>query len=186
MLSLLAQLPSLAQETVEEADGAKLIIPDIEELVAGIIAFLIVFVVIWVWVRPHISRMIAHRQETISGRLTEAEQAKAEAAKLLEGYRKQLGDARKEAGDIVEEARRSAESVRSELVERARREAGEITRRAREEATAEKDRAGAEVRDQVASLSLELAQKVVAEALDEHAQQDLVDRFIEEVTEMGE
>jgi F-type H+-transporting ATPase subunit b len=173
MLSLLLQVPFLAQGVEEEPQGVDLIIPEVEELVAGIIAFLIVFVVIWVWVRPRISRMIAHRQETISGRLTEAEQAKVEAEELAEEHRKQLADAHREAGEIVEEARRSAESVRAELVDRAHREAEEITERAQQEAAAEKERASAEVRAQ-------------AETLDEDAQRELVERYIEEITEMGE
>ncbi len=186
MLSLLAQVPFLAQGVDGSTEGTKLIIPDIEELIAGIIAFAIVFVVIWVWVRPHIARMITHRQEAISGRLTEAEQARIQAEKLLEDHRKQVADAHREAGSIVEEARRAAESVRSELMARAHREAEEVTRRAQQEAAAEKERAGAEVRDQVASLSLELAQKVLAEALDEDAQRHLVERYIQEVTELDE
>lgn len=179
MLNLFAQVLFLAAE--EPPEGIDLVLPETNELIAGIIAFGIVFLAIWLWARPAISRALAARQDAITGQLQSAEQTKAEAESLLEDYRKQLADARGEANRIVEEARSTAETLRSEIVARAEAEAAEVNRRAREEADAEMARAEAQIRTEVAALSLALAQKVVAGSVDPNAQRALVDRYIDEL-----
>ena len=181
MLSLFAQVVYWAAEEDEPPEGIDLIIPEINELIAGVIAFTIVFVVVWVWARPAISKTLAARQDAITGQLTEAEKAKVEAESLLTDYKEQLAQARQEADRIVEEARQTAESLRSDMVAKAEAEAAAITQRAREEAAAEKERTAAQMRDEVAALSLQVAQKVVKETVDAGAQRALVDRYIDEV-----
>jgi F-type H+-transporting ATPase subunit b len=186
MQYLFAQIATLAAaaEGAEEPEGIDLVIPAIEELVAGIIAFAIVFVVFWRWGVPAIKRALDARQQAITGQLTEAEEAKTEAEELLADYRKQLSEARTEAGKIVDEARASAETVRTEIVTRAETEAEEITRRAREDAAAEKQRAAEEIKDKVAALSVELTEKVVAGAIDADAQQALVAGYLDDLDDL--
>ena len=183
-MTLFMQVLVLAQEAEESSGGVKLILPDIDELIAGIVAFLIVFGFIWFKGRHWISRMLTARQQAISGRLTEAEAAKVEAESLLAERRKEVAGARDEANRIVEEGRRSAEAVRAEVLAKAKNEADEVIRRSREAIEADKQRAGEQMRDLVAVLSLELAQKVVAGSVDATAQQALVDRYIDELEGM--
>lgn len=191
-MNLLATLQILAQDThtpettVEESSGIDLLLPETSELIAGILAFVIIFVFVWKWALPAVSKMLAARQDAITGQLSEAEKTKVEAEELLADYNKQLADARGEGNRIVDEARQSAEAVRAEIVERAEADAQGITRKAREEAAAEKQRAAAEVRTQVADLSLELAQMVVAGSVDEQTQKNLVDRYIDDIPGLKE
>lgn len=168
----------------EEPTGIDLVLPDLPELVGGILAFAIVFLMVWLWARPAISRTLEARQEAITGQLTAAEEAKREAESLLEDYKQQLARAREEANRIVEEARETAENLRREMVGKAEEDAAEIVRRAREDAAAERERAAAHIRDEVAALSLALTQKVIAAAVDLEAQRALVDRYIEELEEL--
>jgi F-type H+-transporting ATPase subunit b len=182
MLNLLGRLLLQVEEPpVEEPSGLDLVLPEINELIAGVIAFTIVFVVVWVWARPAIARTLAARQEAITGQLKAAETTKVEAESLLTDYKKQVAGARDEANKIVEEARRTAESLRSETVARANTEAADIVRKAREEAAAEKERAAAAIRAEVASLSLAVAEKAVAGSIDAKAQQKLVEQYIAEL-----
>jgi F-type H+-transporting ATPase subunit b len=166
------------------SSGIDLILPNMAELVAGIVAFLIVFGFVWFKGRHWISRLLTARQQAISGRLTEAEAAKVEAESLLADRRKEVAGARDEANRIVEEGRRSAEAVRVEILAKAKTEADEVTRRSREAIEADRERAGEQMRDLVAVLSLELAQKVVAGSVDAGAQKTLVDRYIDELERM--
>ena len=182
MLNLLAGVVVLAAE--EEPEGIDLVIPAFEELIAGIIAFAIVFILVWWKVRPAIAETLAARQEAITGQLTEAEKAKQEAQGLLENYQQQLSQAKDEANQIVDDARQSAEALRSDLVGKAEAEADSIKSRAREEAEAEKERAAAQIRDEVAALSLTLAEKVVGDSVDADAQRALVDRYIDELDDL--
>lgn len=174
----------LAQGTAEESGGVDLILPDTDELIAGIVAFLIVFGFIWFKGRHWISRILSARQEAVTSRLTEAEQAKVEAEALLAERRKEVAGAQDEANRIVEEGRRSAEAIRAEILAKAKAESDETARRSREGIEADRERASEQVRDLVAVLSLELAQKVVAGSVDADAQQALVDRYIDELEGM--
>jgi F-type H+-transporting ATPase subunit b len=74
--------------------------------------------------------------------------------------------------------------VRAEVLAKAKNEADEVVRRSREAIEADKQRAGEQMRDLVAVLSLELAQKVVAGSVDAGAQKTLVDRYIDELEGM--
>jgi len=183
VMQLLAPILLLAEETVvtEESSGIDLLIPEQSELIAGLIAFTIIFLMVWKWVLPMANKALEARQEAITGQLTAAETAKTEAESLLTDYKEQLAQARDEANRIVEDARQTAESLRSDLVSKAENEATTITQRAREEAAAEKDRAASQIRDEVAALSLQVAQKVVDETVDANAQRALVDRYIDEL-----
>ena len=177
----------MAQAAAAEEGGSSgidLVLPDLAELVAGIVAFVIVFGFVWFKGRHWIARLLTARQQAISWRLTEAEAAKVEAEGLLAERRKEVAGARDEANRIVEEGRRSAEAVRAEILAKAKAEADELGRRSREAIDADKERAAGQMRDLVAVLSLELAQKVVSGSVDAGAQRALVDRYIDELEGM--
>lgn len=179
MLYTLATSLYLAAE--EGASGVDLLLPETEELIAGIIAFAIVafFVRLWAW--PAITAALANRQSAIAGQLEEAEKAKTDAQSLLDDYKAQLAESRGEANQIIEEARQTAESMKAEIVAKARAEADEITRKARDDSAAERERAAAGIRDEVARLSMDLTEKVVAGGISHEAQRALVDRYIDEL-----
>lgn len=169
----------------ESGGGIDLLLPATAELIAGIIAFAVVFFFMWKWAWPAINRSLENRQQAISGQLGEAEAAKVEAQSLLDDYRAQLTDAKGEANRIVEEARAQAETVRSDLVARAETEAGQIVTKAREDAANEKARALQEARQEVADLSIDLAEKVVGENLDREAQHGLIERYLADLERMA-
>lgn len=185
MLKLLAPALALAEEAPEEESGGiDLLIPETSELIAGIIAFVIIFFFVWKWVLPAVNRTLEARREAITGQVTEAEKTKEEAEGLLADYRKQLADARSQADSIVDDAKTTAEGVKADIVSKAEAEAAEITRKAREEAASEKERAAAAIRSEISALSVELAQKATAGALDESAHQALIDQYLEELDGM--
>jgi F-type H+-transporting ATPase subunit b len=174
---------SLLLAAEEEASGADLLIPDLRELGAGIVAFAIVFFFIWKYAVPAFNEMLENRQKAIKADLEAAEAEKAEAAALKADYAAQLSGAREEANRIVEEARQAGESVRADVVARAESEAESIKSRAHQELEAERERAVGAMRREVAGLSLDVAEKLVGSSLDRDGQQALVDQFIDELGE---
>ncbi len=180
---LFAQIVLAAAEG-EEPEGIDLLIPEIPELVAGIAAFSVVFFFVWKYALPALNRTLEARQQAIAGQIAEAEQAKAEAQSLLADYQAQLKDAQAEANRIIDEARTQAEQVKADILAKAEADADEVRRRSREDAAAERARAEGELRREVASLSLDVAEKVVAGGIDRNAQQALVDRYIDELQRM--
>lgn len=175
------QLVYLAAEEAEGGGGLDLLLPPVPELVAGIVAFAIVFFFIWKFAAPAINRMLEARQQAIGGQLAEAEKAKNEAESLLADYRQQLAEAKQKGNEIIEEARAQAEQMKADIVAKAEAQAAEIVSRAREDAQGEKARALADARRDVANLSIDLAEKVVGESLDRQAQLGLVERYIAEL-----
>jgi F-type H+-transporting ATPase subunit b len=169
----------------EEGGGIDLLLPATAELIAGIIAFAVVFFFMWKWAWPAINRSLENRQQAIGGQLKEAEANKVEAQSLLDDYRAQMADAKAEANRIVEEARAQADTVRSDLVAKAEAEAGQIVGKAREDAANEKARALQEARQEVADLSIDLAEKVVGDNLDREAQHALIERYLADLERMA-
>lgn len=174
-----------ASEGAEESSGIDLLRPATSELVAGIIAFAIIYFFAWKWVFPQISKTLEDRQMAIKADFEAAENAKVEAESLKNDYQAQLAQAREEAARIVEEARQAGESVRTEVVARAETEAASIKERATADMSGERDRVAASLRREVADLSLDVAEKVVGSSLDRSSQQALVDRYIDELGGLG-
>jgi F-type H+-transporting ATPase subunit b len=171
----------LAAESTEESEGIDLLLPATSELIAGILAFLIIGYFAWRYVFPSITRTLEARQSAVKAELESAEAAKLEAEKLRNDYRSQLAEARDEANRIVEEARQAGESIRADIVAKAEQEAEGIKARAREDLAGERERAAAGLQREVADLSLAVAERVIGRSLDRQSQQALVDQYIEEL-----
>lgn len=181
---ILAQTLLIAAEEGEESGGLDILLPPLNELIAGIIAFAVVFFFVWRYATPAINRMLEQRQTAISGQLEEAEKAKAEAESLLADYKGQLAEARTEGNKIIEEARESAEQMKADVIAKAEADAEQIRARAREEAEGEKARALADARSQVGDISVDLAGKIVGESLDQQAHQALIDRYLADLEKL--
>ena len=175
----------LATEAVttstEESGGIDLLLPAPEELIAGLIAFSIIFLVVWKYALPTLKSTLQQRQDAVKSELESAEKSKQEAATLLADYKAQVAGARKEAAQIIADSREQGEAVKADIIARADAEADQIKARAHEEVLAERERVAGDLRRQVAELSIDVAEKVVTSSLDAQAQRVLVDRYIEEL-----
>jgi len=176
----------LAQEHAEEEpSGLDLILPDMAELVWGIVCFAIVAIVLMKKVFPKLRETIEAREKSIQDNLESAESSKAEAQSQLDEYKQQLAEARSEANRIIEEARQSAEQVRKDLTAKAERDAEAIVARESEQIEAERNRTVQELQSSISDITIELAEKVVGRSLDGETQRQMVDAYIKEVSGMG-
>ena len=176
----LAQTTTLAVE--ESGDGGlELLLPATPELIAGVIAFALVFFFIRLWVLPAINESLENRQKAIGGRMQEAEKAKTDAEKLRADYEAQLAEAQAEKTRMIDAARAEADAVKADLVAKAEAQAAEILDKARADATSEKARVMADAQREVANLTVDLAEKVVGNNLDRQTQLGLVERYIAEL-----
>ena len=168
----------------ETSSGLDLILPDRVELIAGIIAFSIVFFFIWKWAWPTINKTLEQRQAAMVGQMEDAEKAKTEAESLLADYQSQLAEAKTEGNRLIEEARATAEQMKADMLARAEEEAEGIRAKARDDASAEKARALSEAKSQVGDISVDLAGKIVGESLDADAHQALIDRYLADLEKL--
>lgn len=170
----------LAQEAAQE-ESRNPIFPATNELVWGTIAFLLLLFLMYRTVFPSINKAYKDRRANIEGKLEQAEREREEAEQLLEHYRRRLRDAEDETQRILEEARSNAERVRRDLLAKAETDAGRELDRARLAIRAERDQAIRQLRNEVGTLAVELATRVVGDSLDRERQLRLVDEYIDEL-----
>lgn len=183
-MQLLTAMAVLATEEGEGASNTSLVLPETSELIAGIIAFAIVFFFVWRWAMPAINETLEKRRQAITGQIEEAEKAKAEAESLLVDYKAQMAQAKAEGNRVVEEARQSADQLKADILAKAEQDAEGIRARARDEAANEMSRALADAKTQVGDISVELAGKIVGESLDADAHKGLIDRYLADLEKL--
>ena len=165
-----------------EAAAANPLVPNIAEIVVGLIAFSLLYIVLRSRVVPMFEKAFTARTEAIEGGIAKAEKAQQEAQAALASYTLQLSDARGEAQVIREEARVQGAAIIEELRAKAQEEATRITAAAHASIEAERQQAIASLRHEVGTLATELASKIVGEALDNQVRQSgLVDRFLNDL-----
>ena len=158
---------------------SNVLLPPIDELILGTIAFILVFWALSKFALPGIKKALEERTAAIEGGIQRAEAREAEAAALYAQYQAQLAEARTEAAQI----RAQAQSDKLAMVEEAKREAAEaaaaVTARADAAITAERASTVASLHREVGNLAVSLAGKVVGESLEDDARaRATIDRFI--------
>jgi len=158
------------------------LLPKPAELIVGAIAFGLLFFVLRKFVTPMFEKAFAARTEAIQGGIEKAERAQLEAAQALESYTAQLADARGEAAKIREEARVQGAAIIEDLRAQAQEEAARISAAAHSSIEAEREKAISSLRAEVGTLAVDLASKIVGEALEDQVRQSrIVDRFLEDL-----
>lgn len=175
-------LTILAVTDAEDRGGLEVILPPAAELFWGAVAFALVYLLIAKLAFPKINELLEERAANIQGKMDAADERLAEAEQTKSDYEQKVREAKDEAYRIVEDARESAETVRREIVERAEREAEQVLERAQSEIAAERDRAIQQLRAEVSRLAVELAERIIQRELDESAHQDLIDRYIDQLS----
>ena len=178
-------LSYLAAEAGEEA-GHNPIIPVWQEIIVGTVAFAVLCFVLMKFVFPIMEKTFAARVDAIEGGLKRAEAAQAEANELLEQYRAQLSEARTEAARIRDEARADAEGIRQDVLAKAREESDRIIAAGTQQLANQRESIVRELRSEVGTLAVDLAGKIVGEALaDEARTRGTVERFIADLDAAG-
>ncbi len=152
------------------AEG-NVIIPHVPELIVGSISFAILCFVLMKYVFPRMEATFHARVDAIEGGIKKAEEAQAEADRLLEQYRAQLAEARTEAARIRDEARADAVGIREDMLGKAREESDRIIAAGREALQTERQTIVRQLRAEIGSLAVDLAGRIVGESLEDEARQ---------------
>ncbi|MFE8701848.1 F0F1 ATP synthase subunit B [Cytobacillus sp. FJAT-54145] len=127
--------------------------------------------------------IMKQREEHIANEINAAEQSRAETQKLLEDQRNLLKEARTEAQGLIENAKKQGDVQRDEIITLARSEAERIKESAKLEIEQQKEKAVAAIREQVATLSVMIASKVIEKELSVQDQEKLINDYIQEAGE---
>lgn len=127
--------------------------------------------------------MMKKREEYVANEIETAEKSRAEAEKASKEAVEQLKQTKQEAQKIIEDARTAGIKQEQDIVASAKQEAERIKISAQEEIQNEKEKALQALQDQVASLSVLIASKVIEKEISAQDQDKLIEEYIKEVGE---
>jgi F-type H+-transporting ATPase subunit b len=139
--------------------------------------FAIVLVLLYAWAYKPILKMLENRKQKIAQGLEDARIASEARANAEEEARQIIAKAQSEANQKVREATDRADIAARDVLAKAEADAAKIREDARAELSQERNRVLADVRGQIAALSMAAAQRLIGEALDEKRQRALIDEF---------
>ena len=143
-----------------------------------IVAFVITFFVLRRYAFGPIQKMLDERREQIRRSIEEADNARAEARRLLGEHRSLMSQARSEAEQILAEARRTREAMEQRMREETEAERQRRLEDTRREIAAETARALDQIRAEVADLTLAATSIVVGKTLDSDRDRELISEAI--------
>ncbi|MFA4181511.1 F0F1 ATP synthase subunit B [Xylanibacter rodentium] len=157
--------------------------PDLGLLFWMAIAFLVVFGVLAKFGFPAIIKMVDERKQYIDDSLRKAHEANEKLANIQKEGESILQEARERQAQILKEATATRDAIVEKAQEKAREEGARLLSEAKAEIESEKQAAISDIRRQVATLSVEIAEKVLREKLStDKAQMDLIDRMLDDVS----
>lgn len=143
----------------------KLIQPELGLIFWMMVSFLSVMFILGKFAWKPILKALSDREQNIEEALNTAKRAKEEMAALKADNERLLAEARQERDHLLKEARDVRDSIIAEAKQKAQADASRIMSGARETINNEKVAAIAELKGQVAKMSIEIAEKIIRHEL---------------------
>ncbi|WP_051045205.1 F0F1 ATP synthase subunit B [Halalkalibacterium ligniniphilum] len=152
-------------------------------IIYQLVAFLTLLALLNKFALKPLMGVMQKREEMINEQIDSAEKDRKAAQQYLEEQRKEVEKARQEAQEIIQNAKKLSEQQGQDIIKAARDEAERLKDAALAEIGREKEQAVASLREQVASLSVLIATKVIEKELDEKEQEKFIQEYLKEVGE---
>ena len=157
--------------------------PDLGLLFWMLLAFAVIFFALAKYGFPAIVGMVEERKNFIDESLRKAHEAQERLANIEKEGESILQEAREKQAQILREAAETRDAIVEQAQEKARTEGDRLLDDAKIAIEQEKKAAIADIRSQVAALSVEIAEKVLKQNLkDEQSQMDLIDRMLDDIS----
>ncbi len=176
----------VATPGVAFAAGADILIPKPAEFIPALIAFIVIWIILAKLAWPIIIKVLDAREEKIANDLSAAEESRKSAEQSAVDARDQISATKREAQDIIAAAKREAEGERSKIIAEAQASAVATIAKAKDAVEAERKKAMVELSAQVVDLSVEIASKIIGDALSTEEQHKLAEKYLMEVGDLNE
>ncbi len=164
----------------DESAGISAILPQMEEFIPMLVAFIILWIVLAKFGWPLFEGMLNKREETIKNSLEKSEEARQESERLLAEYREQLEGAKTQAQQILNNAKLSGDALEKEITAKAQAEADAIIDKARAAIEQEKENAIKELQASMADTSIAVASRLIGEDFSDDEHRKLIERYVKE------
>ncbi|RBW43962.1 F0F1 ATP synthase subunit B [Psychromonas sp. B3M02] len=150
-------------------------------LIGQAIAFAIFvwFCMKYVW--PPLLDAIEARQKKIADGLTQAERAGKDLELAQAKAAEKLKEAKAQAAEIIDQANKRRTQIVEEAKNEGEAERSKIIAQGEAEVEAERNRAREELRQQVATLAIAGAEKIIKRSIDKEANSDIIDKLVAEL-----
>jgi len=160
----------------------QLVTPGIGLIFWMLVSFSLVMFVLAKYAWAPIMKGIHQREETIEKALQAANDAKKEMLLLKAGNEQLLRDAKDERDALMRDARKVRETIIDEARVKAGEESARIVENARENIQYEKMAAINDLKNQIAAISIEIAEKLIGKELEnKKSQQELTEKLLKEI-----
>ena len=146
-----------------------------------IITFMVLFFVLAKFAWKPLMKMLQEREEMIRDSLNDAEKAKAELEHLNEESEAIMTKARAEAQTILANGKAAAEKVKEDTISKAKEQAIKIIKKTEKQIQIEKDKAIADIKQEVVNLSLSVAKKLINKNLNDADNKSLIEETLKKV-----
>lgn len=130
-----------------------------------------------------IRAILEKRKALADAQISEATKAKEEAEAMKSEYEKNMLEAREQANDILSNAQKAATRQGEEIIREASEQAVALKEKAERDIALEKRKAVNEIKDEIGSMAMEIAGKVIEREVNAGDHEKLIDEFIEKVGE---
>lgn len=149
--------------------------------VYSIVAFLVLMLLLKKYAFGPLFGMMEKRQLLIHEQISTAEKNRIESERLVNEQKQAIQAARKDAYELIEQAKVTSTRQADDILAQAREEASRIKNEAIKDIENEKNKAIAALRSQVSAMSVMIASKIINKQVDEKSQQELIDQYLKEV-----
>ncbi|MBQ8151486.1 MAG: F0F1 ATP synthase subunit B [Firmicutes bacterium] len=150
-------------------------------LINVVILYIILKRFFWEKVR----KFMLDRQAAIQDAFDSAEAINRRADEKMQNYSKRIANVEEEGREIIRAARARADVQAKDIVENAHKEAGEIIAKAERTIEVEREKATAEMRQEIASLAIMAAEQIVEKEIESSGQEAIVDEVINNARSTG-
>ncbi len=150
----------------------ELLNPGLGLLVWTLLAFLVVFFLLKGLAWKPILSSLKERETSIANAIASADKVKAEMAALKNENELMMAKAREERAVMIKEAKETADKMVADAKEKAKAEFDRIVAEAQTAITQQKNAALTDVKNQVGSLVIEVAEKVLSRELSNKSEQE--------------
>lgn len=153
----------------------------IGNLVAVTVAFIILLILLKKFAWGAVQNILQQREDKIANDLDSAEQSRLKATQLEKEREDQLANSRSDAAEIIKNAKENSELTRQSILKDTDAEVAARKARAKAEINDERENALTSVKDDVASLSLEIAEKILSKELSADAHENLINQYLDQL-----
>ncbi len=170
-----------ALHTAASSGGNFLVTPSLGLMIWTLLTFFVAVFLLAKLAFPRIKEALDRRQRAIEESIDAAENTRQEADKLLAEYRERLHEARGQADEIIERARKAAEVHERDALQESGAKREQMLEQTRRDIEAETRRAIQEIRREVADLTVLATEKVTRKTLTPDDQRRLVQDALSEL-----